>query len=124
MSTGKGKIAAQKGARGIYAEIELEVLPVQKESVEVDHCYISGWTLWGDAVREGTQFAAEYARGVSQHSGFRVKVLDIRYNPVESTDSAVSYVTALAMYSALKIPPDPEYRFDAKDLTFHKPKQK
>jgi hypothetical protein len=107
------RLVLQRGARGYFAAVRLEVTPVEGGGLEVEGFDPSeasdsverGW-------REGARSGLEYAWGQlpRRPTGALVRLLEIRGMPADTIASRVGYAATYALWEALGFTPSDQLR--------------
>jgi len=123
MGDGEFRIAAQIGAKGYYGKVALKAEPAENNGiirVDFDATNANRWNC-------GAAFGIEYVlEHISQRklfpSGGRVFVSAIEGHEVDTNNTVIAYVTAIALLEALGIEPTrrPSFNQDAGIFEFPK----
>jgi hypothetical protein len=122
MVEGHFKLACQSGGKGYYGEVRLATRSVCDRGLVID--FAPGCEAhW----RIGAEFGITYGWELVQFSrsrgnGLVVTVLDIRGQPVDTTNLVVAFVAANALWNALGSAPEHSPSFDATNGRFTFPK--
>ncbi|HEX4143929.1 MAG TPA: hypothetical protein VHY91_10375 [Pirellulales bacterium] len=123
MKCGEFKVAKQIGPRGYFGKVRLEVDEVTENGnvvVEFDDHQASRW-------RTGARFGIDYvldhlSKRAIFPNGIRVHVGSIEGHEVDTDNTVIAYVTAIALLSALGVEPRKRPDFDENKGAFIFPK--
>ena len=110
---GEYAAAVQRGQKGYYAVVRLEVHLVSFFQGSRVTLVDSGAAPWRAAIEFGVGYAYERTqRAGPRTQGAEVRVLEIRSNPVDTTELLVALASANAFCRAIRREPPPALRLD------------
>jgi hypothetical protein len=107
VATGIGRVVRQFGGYGMFAIVGVEATPRPDGfSIEIDRSAAEAAGTFRAAVEVGVRYAWEHLDRYARPSGVAVRVTEVQVMVVDTTEIAVIYAAALALWDALKLNPD------------------
>ncbi|OQP57071.1 hypothetical protein A3860_10920 [Niastella vici] len=118
MKTGIYKIAEQIGNYGFYGEIEIEVeITSRYQKVELE--FDDELERWQSGVLFGATYFLEHCMS---RIGLNIRVKEIKYNELDTSNTIVAYLTFKALVSATNLELKSDILFDKEFKAFVFPK--
>jgi hypothetical protein len=113
-------IAEQIGDYGIYGEIEM-LVAINNESYQNLNLVPlePEFKRWEPGIIFGAAFVIEHCK---KRIGLDIKVTDIKFNDVDTTNVVIAYITYKAILSAIKLELSSSMFFDKHRILFELPK--
>ena len=115
---GEYQLAEQSGSLGYFAKVEVHVTDGGFAN-DLSLYFTTQDHPWTAAISFGVAYAWEhFSRAVRPTTGITVQVVDVQWQPSDTTTAGMAYVSALALWNALAFRPRRGALFDIESASF------